>query len=139
LALSATDDCEMPDIEVTGRAIRSCDPESWSPAKKDALGCFLFAVIADAIACSAFEKLDGWICAIARMGFEVGPHLQQIEKVPAAVLAYFEFNADCLRQKKLCNPFWELPSAAHDEIVRWFNSGRIRRIPFDAYGYTPSD
>jgi hypothetical protein len=138
LELSATDDCEMPDIEVTGRAIRSCDPESWLPAKKDALQCFLFAVIADAIECGAFDKLDSWICAIARMGFDVGPHLEQIEKVPAAALAYFEWNESCLRRhNKLCNPFWELPNASHDEIVRWFNSERIRRIPFDAYGYTP--
>ncbi len=138
LELSATDDAAMPDIEVTGRAIGSCDPNSWPPARKEALRGFLFAVIADAIECGAFEKLDGWMCAIARMGLKVAPHLEQIEKVPAAVLAYFESNADCLRQNKLCNAFWELPSSSHDEIVRWFHSERIRRIPFDACGYSPN-
>jgi hypothetical protein len=138
LELSATDDAAMPDIEVTGRAIGSCDPNSWPPARKEALRDCLFAVIADVLQCGAFEKLDDWICAIARMGFEVGPHLEQIEGVPAAVLAYFEFNEDCLPQNKLCNAFWELPSASHDEIVRWFHSERIRRIPFDAYGYGPN-
>ncbi|HXY37755.1 MAG TPA: hypothetical protein VEI07_26250 [Planctomycetaceae bacterium] len=139
LELSAADDWEMPDIEVTGRAIRSCDPDSWPPAKKEALRRFLSAVIADAIESSAFEKLDGWMCAIARMGLEVAPHLEQIEKVAAAVLAYFESNADCLPQNKLCNAFWELPNASHDEIVRWFHSERIRRIPFEAHGYSPKD
>jgi hypothetical protein len=95
----------------------------------------LVAVIAEAIDSGAYDKLDGWMCAIARMGFDVAPHLEQIARVAAAVLAYFEDNARCLPRGKLCNAFWELPSAAHDEIVRWFNSERIRKIPFDAYGY----
>ncbi len=137
LELSATDDCDMPDVEVTGRAIRSCDPDSWPPARKEALQHFLVAVIADAIESVAAEKLDSWICAIARMGLEVTPHLKQIEKVPAAVLAYFGSNASCLPQNKLCNPFWELPSPSHDEVVRWFRTEQIRRIAFDAWGYSP--
>jgi hypothetical protein len=137
LELSAADDRRMPDIEVTGRAIRSCDPDSWAPARRDALRCFLSTVIADAIERGEFDKLDGWLCAIGRMGFDVRPHLQQIEQVPAAVLAYFESNESSLRQhKRLSNAFWELPSAAHEEIVDWFNSERIRRSPFEAYGYT---
>jgi hypothetical protein len=135
LELSATDGCRMPDIEVTGRAIRSCGPDSWPPARSDALRCFLFAVIADAIERGEFDKLDGWVCSIARMGFEVRPHLEQIEQVRDAVLAYFDSNAAGLAQKKLCNAFWELPSASHDEIVDWLISERIRRIPFEAYGY----
>jgi len=69
------------------------------------------------------------------MGFDVAPHLEQVAKVPAAVLAYFEGNASGLPQGKLCNAFWELPDRSHDEIVVWFNSEKIRKIVFDAYGY----
>jgi hypothetical protein len=138
LEISAAEDVSAPDIEVTGRAVAACEPASWPSQRRDALRQFLFAVIGDAIVRGSFYKLDSWICAIARMGFEVGPHLVQLEKAPAAVLEYFKDNEGCLRRHNtLCNPFWELPSAAHDEIVRWFNSERIRKIPFEAYGYTP--
>jgi hypothetical protein len=135
LEISGTDDAWWPDIEVTGRAIRSCGPDSWPAVRIEALRRLLLSVIAEAIASGAYEKLDSWMCAIARMGFEVAPYLEQIAKVPAAVLAYFEYNARCLPQDKLCNAFWELPNAAHDEIVRWFKSEGIRKIPFGAYGY----
>ena len=101
----------------------------------EALRCLLVSVISEVIASGAYDKLDRWVCAIARMGFAVAPYLEQIAQVPAAVLAYFEANARCLPKARLCNPFWEQTSAAHDEIVRWFNSEAIRKIPFDAYGY----
>jgi hypothetical protein len=135
LEISATDDTWWPDIEVTGRAIRSCDPDSWPAVRIVALRGLLSSVISEAIASGAYDKLDGWMCAIGRMGFDVAPYLEQIAKVPAAVLAYFERNARCLPHARLCNAFWELPSAAHDEIVRWFNTAGIRKIAFEAYGY----
>src|SRR5580704_4130062 len=122
LEISATDDTWWPEIEVTGCAIRSCGPDFWPAVRTDALRCFLLSVISEAIAAGAYDKLDGWMCAIARMGFDVAPHLEQIAKDSAAVLAYFEANARCLPKDRLCNAFWERPSAAHDEIVRWFSS-----------------
>jgi hypothetical protein len=135
LEIAATDDAWWPDIEVTGCAIRSCGPEFWPAVRTEALRGLLSSVIAEAIASGAYEKLDSWMCATDRMGFDVAPYLEQIARVPAAVLAYFEANARCLPKDRLCNPFWERPSAAHDEIVRWFNSEAIRKVPFDAYGY----
>jgi hypothetical protein len=136
LEISATDDNWWPDVEVTGRAIRSSAPDSWPSSRRSALERMFAAVIKEAVETGEYFKLDGWVCAIARSGFDVAQHLQQIATTPAAVLAYFEDNAAFLPERRLCNPFWELPCAAHDAIVSWFYSEKIRRIPFDAYGYT---
>jgi hypothetical protein len=136
LEISATDDTWWPDVEVTGRAIRSSRPDSWPLSRRIALQRMFAAVIENAVEMGEYYKLDGWMCAIARSGFEIAPHLEQIATSPAAVLAYFEDNAACLPERKLCNAFWELPCRMHDEIVSWFYSEKIRRIPFDAYGYT---
>jgi hypothetical protein len=135
LEISATDDAWWPEIEVTGCAVRSCIPEAWPAMRTEALRGLLAAVIAEAIAAGDPDKLDSWMCAIGRMGFDVVPYLEQIARVPAAVLAYFEINVRLLPRERLSNAYWEHPSAAHDEIVRWFKSERIRKIPFDAYGY----
>jgi hypothetical protein len=137
LELHMIDAAGMFDVEVTGRAIRACEPDSWLQARKDAVRRLFSAVIADLIESGHHDELDSWLCATARIGFEVAPLLAQIEKAPAVVLKYFELNAESLRrQERLSNPFWELPSAGHDEIVRWLTSERIRRIPFEAYGYS---
>lgn len=135
LEVSARDDSWWPDPEVTGRAIRSANPDSWPSAKHEALHQFAAAVIDTAIRTSENYKLDGWLCAIARMGLNVTPYLQTISKSTEAVLAYFEDNAPCLPHKRLCNAFWELPCEAHDTIVEWFYSDEIRKIPFEAYGH----
>jgi hypothetical protein len=129
-----------PDIEVTGRAIAATEPPSWSRSHYSALLCFLHAVI-DWIVASGEHcqldgwQLDGWLCAIARMGLDIHPFLGQVAKSPVAILAYFEVNAKCLPQNALCNSFWELPCEGHDAIVRWFQSEPIRKIPLEAYGY----
>ena len=135
LEISATDKFWWPDIEVTGRAIQSAMPESWPKERRSALVSFLHVVIETAIEASDFWKIDEWLCAIARMEFDVRPYLQQLSKTPAAVLGYFELNASRLPQKRLSNAFWELPCRGHDAIVKWFYSDEIRKIPFDAYGY----
>ena len=75
------------------------------------------------------------MCAIAQIGFDVQPYLGQISKCRAAVLAYFEDNARCLPESRLCNAFWELPCQTHDMIVEWFYSDEIRRVASEAYGY----
>lgn len=124
-----------PDIAVTGRAIAATEPRSWSRSHRSALLGFLHAVIGWSVASGEHSQLDGWLCAIAHMGLDVRPILGQVAKSPATVLAYFEINATCLRQNKLCNPFWKLPCDGHDAIVRWFKSEPIRKIPLEAYGY----
>lgn len=135
LEISAIDDSWWPDPEVTGRAIRSAKPDSWPGSRLEAVGSFLAAVIDTAITSGEHHKLDGWLCAIARMGFDVRPYLQQLATSPAAVLAYFEDNVSSLPRNRLSNSFWELPCSGHDAIVEWFYSDEIRRIPFDAYGF----
>lgn len=127
--------CWWPDIEVTGRAVAATEPRSWSRSRRSALLGFLHAVIDGAVASGEHYQLDGWLCGIARMGLDVRPFLGQVAKSPVAVLAYFEVNATCLRQNKLCNPFWELPCDGHDAIVKWFKSEPIRKIPLEAYDY----
>jgi hypothetical protein len=134
LEITATDSSWWPDPEVTGRGIRSANPESWTDAQRSALNHYLEAVISTIIESGDYSQLDGWMCAIARMGFDIMPYLRQIAKSPAAVLAYFEQNVESLPRNKLSNAFWELPCPTHDAIVNWFFSAEIRKIPFDAYG-----
>ena len=134
LEITATDSSWWPDPEVTGRAIRNANPDLWTATQRSALNQFLEAVIASVIEFEDYYSLDGWMCAIARMGFDVMPYLRQIAKSPAAVLAYFEENVGSLPRNKLSNAFWELPCPAHDAIVNWFFSPEITKIPFDAYG-----
>jgi hypothetical protein len=135
LEITATDLSWYPDPEVTGRAIQSTRIETWTAEQRAALNDYLESVVGTAIECGDYDLLDGWICTIARMGLDVRPFLGQIAKCPGAVLAYFEWNAECLPRKKLANPFWELPCAAHDTIVAWFYSAEIAKIPYQAYGY----
>jgi hypothetical protein len=135
LEITAIDSSWWPDPEVTGRAIRSTNPDSWTASQRGALNQYLEAVIGSLIESEDYCPLDGWICAIARMRFDVMPYLKQIEKSPAAVLAYFEDNAGSLPRNKLSNSFWELPCPAHDAILDWLFSPEIAKIPYEAYGY----
>lgn len=134
LEITATESPWWPDPEVTGRAIRSANPDLWTDAQRSALNQYLDAVIGSVIESGEYHLLDGWMCAIARMGFDITPYLTQIAKSTAAVLAYFEDNVESLPRNKLSNGFWELPCPAHDTIVNWFFSSEIEKIPFEAYG-----
>jgi hypothetical protein len=135
LEISIRVDSWWPDIEVTARAIRSTDLQSWPSRRFQALLALIAAVIEEIVGSGSHDQLDGWLCAIARMGLDVSPYLRKIETDRAAVLAYFEYNAASLTTGRLLNAFWELPNDGHDEIVKWFRSDAIRRIPFEAYGY----
>jgi len=135
LEITATEVGWWPDAAVTGRAIRDAEPDSWSDAQRGTLKQYLEAVIESSIASERYHDLDDWMCAIGRMEFDVQPYLRQIEKSPAAVLDYFEHNAETLHQGRLLNPFWEPPNEAHDAVVNWFFSPEIAKIPYDAYGY----
>jgi hypothetical protein len=132
LEITATDLSWWPAPEVTGRAIRSANPETWSSAQRAALNDYLEAVVSMAIETGDSGLLDSWICAIARMGLDVRPFLDQVAKSPAAVRGYCECNADSLqRRRKLANGFWELPCAAYDTIVAWIYSPEIAKIPYE--------
>jgi hypothetical protein len=134
LEITATEPSWWPDPEVTGRAIRTAEPGTWTADQRRALDEFLEAVIGTAIKTGEYMTLDGWMCAIGRMGFDVRPYLDRIAKSPAAVLAYFEMNAESLPRNRLSNAFWELPCPAHNTIVGWFFSPEVTHIPFEAYG-----
>jgi hypothetical protein len=134
LEITATDSSWWPTPEVTAIAIRSANLDSWAHTQRTALYDYLKAVVSNAIQPSHYHELDGWMCAIGRMGFDVRPFLDEIAKCPEAVLDYFETNAASLPRNKLTNAFWEQPCPAHDAIVDWFFSPEIARIPFEAYG-----
>jgi hypothetical protein len=134
LEITATDPSWWPTAEVTGRAIQDANPDSWTGSQRSALNQFLESVIDSAIKSGDYASLDVWMCAIARMGFDVRPYLMQIAESPAAVLAYFEHNVRSLARNTLSNGFWKPPCPGHDVIVNWFFSPEIAKIPFDAYG-----
>src|SRR5258708_1169187 len=120
LEISIRDDAWWPDIEVSAKKIKMTDPGSWTPDRRETLFAFFYVAISHFVESKNYERLDDCMCAVAAMDFEVRPFLALIETDPAAVLEYFEDNAKCLNQGKLCNAFWELPNAGHDEIVKWF-------------------
>jgi hypothetical protein len=135
LELSATDDAWWANIEVTGRAIRNTEPHKWPEQRREALGGFFKAVIADLIEREEHGRIDDWMCAAGRAGIDVDPLLEVIETDRAAVLAYWEENAGKLDEGKLANEFWDLPNEEHDKIVRWFRSPKINLIYAAAHGY----
>ncbi|MEO0531742.1 MAG: hypothetical protein AAF266_14375 [Planctomycetota bacterium] len=133
--ITATSDDWWPDPEVTGRAIGSVQPSRWHPDQRTALGNLYAAVICDSLTPERHHRIDSWICSIAKSGFPVQLHLAQIEKDDAACLAYFLDNAQTLPNKRLSNPFWELPSDAHDEVVSWFYDEPVRSLVEAEYGF----
>ncbi len=135
LEISITDDSWVPDVEVTGRAIRAAEPESWTLNQRTALLNFLEAVINTAIQSGEYYRLDDWLCAIARMDFDVGPYLKLISRSKDAVLAYFEDNVCGLQRGKLSSAYWELPSRGHDTIIEWLQSEEVQKMAFEAYGF----
>jgi len=133
--ISISDDSWWPDIEVTARAIESTNIESWPEKRRDALIELLDAVIDHILDSSAYDLIDQWVYAAARMKLDVRRLLAKIERNADAVLEYWVDNAQNLHEERLGNAFWELPNEGHDEIVRWFQSEPIRKIYSEAYGY----
>lgn len=137
LEVSATDDNWYPLPEIVGRAIANTKPDTWSTARRSALEQLLHAIIEGAIESRDYDKLDSWLCAIGRMGLPVEPYLNLVEASRDAVLGYFCQNATELQEGRLANAFWELPNQAHETIVEWFNTDKVRAIPAEEYGYVP--
>lgn len=135
LELTGTEPSWWPDLEVTGRAVRSSGPATWTAGQRTALDDYLMSLLGSALRDGGSPDIDSVICSVGRMGLEVRPYLNEVAKHPAAVLSYFESNAETLASRRLRNAFWELPCPAHDAVVAWFYSDAIARVPFDAYGY----
>lgn len=135
MEISIRDDSWWPDIEVTARAIKSTKIHSWPQTKRDALISLLYAFIDFIVENGSHSRIDEWLCAIARMDIDVRPALAAVEKNSEAVLQYWRDNAECLKEGKLCNAFWDLPNEGHDVVVRWFESDSISLIYAEHYGF----
>lgn len=135
LHISAIDDAWWPVPEITGRAIRTAEPDRWDSDQRHAVDVFFTAIIEASLAPDRRHVLDSWMCAIARSGFPIEPRLLVIQEDIPAVLSYFDENATTLPEGKLRNGFWELPCPAHDRIVDWFYSEPICMIVAAEYGY----
>lgn len=138
LEVISTEPSWWPGPEVTARAILNAGPEAWTAEQRDAVHVYLLASVGKVIDDGQYLELDGWVCAVVRMGRNVQPFLDLIARCPAAVLIYFEMNSEALQRNRLSNGFWEVPSAGHDVVVDWFYSPEIAKIPFEAYGYVLS-
>lgn len=135
LEISIIDDSWWPDIEISARAIKSVDPETWPKQRREAFHEFLLAAIGELIHSKRYDRIDDWLCAIAAMDFDLVPFLNLIERDREAVLEYFRDNGKTLSEGRLENAFWELPNPGHDAIIEWFGSEPIAKILFDEYGY----
>lgn len=125
LEISATE-AWWPDIEVTAKAIFKTDPSSWPPSRREPTEEFFRAVI-DSIVSESHDawKLDEWICAIGRSGFDVLPALRQIENSVDLLVAYYEMNEEALTSRHLRNAFWKPDDPGYERVIAWFGSERI--------------
>lgn len=139
LEVTATDPAWWVHPAVTARAIRSAGLDTWPGERRSALNDYLMAVVDSDVRTDEYIRIDGWICAVGMMGFDVRPFLELVAGNTEAVLVFFDLNAECLPRRRLRSGFWELPCPAHDAVVEWFYSPEIARIPFEAYGYVLAD
>lgn len=133
------DESFWPDVEITGRAIGSTGLSEWPAERLDALKSFLSNLVRSLLAPDEQHRIDDWMCAIGRMGLPVDSYLRDIQRSKDAVLVYFNDNSTKLPLGTLSNAFWELPNAAHEEIVEWFHSKAIRDVLHTEYGYVLPD
>lgn len=137
LEISATERYWWPDPPVTGRAIESTDPASWPAHRTQAFQDFLHALIGHLLSSGNedMDRVDDWLCAIARIGIDVHPFLHLIARSDKHILAYFDCNASSLTSRnRLSNPFWERPNQGHDDIVAWFATSPAFDAIATAYG-----
>jgi len=133
LDIAATDtEGWCPEPEVIGRTMAEMGADSWSTPQRTAIESLLRLMIHKSLDPSKHREIDQWLCCIAHVGFAVKPHLNVIAKCKSAVLAYFADNPKVV-ERKLGNPFWELPNQGYNEIVDWFHSKVVRDILYDEY------
>ena len=134
--VAATEDGWYSDVEIIGRAIGETKPAGWPTERRQALLDVLHAAIQRVLEEEVWTA-DGWICAIAKMGIEVMPFLEQIETSPSQLLEYYEYNSKALIKDHLGNAFWDRKDPGFDVVFGWFKSPRTSRIIQEAYGLAP--
>jgi len=134
LEMSCADTGWWPDIEVTGRAVGETRPLTWPESRREALVDVLRAAVGRAMENENGRGIDEWLCAIAKMGLDVGVFLEQIAQSPKAMLAYHEQNSQALAKRKLGNAFWDAGEPGYEEIMAWFQSPMVSRMISDGYG-----
>ena len=104
--VASTEDGWYPDVEIIGRAIGETKPASWSFDRRQALLDVLHAALQRDLDEEVWTA-DEWICAIARMGLDVAPFLEQIETSPSQLQSFYESNSQALMKGRLGNAFWD--------------------------------
>lgn len=134
LELAANEpDCWI-DVAIVGRGIRNSRVDTWTSAQLKSLHNYLDACIAAAIAANDGRRISNWIDAIASMEFDLMPYLNRIGRKPEAILALFDVHAAGLPYGRLSSFYTEREAPGYRQIVDWFCSEPIARIPFEAYG-----
>lgn len=135
LEISASHHNWWPDPAVTGRVIRDTGLCSWPTHRRQALEDFLTVLMEDLVSRNdGVYEIDGWMCAIARMGLDVRPFLDIIAMSDDQILAWYDWKAGPIHRRKLSNSFWELPNEGHDRIVEWFTRPPASEVIHRAYG-----
>lgn len=124
-----------PDPEVIAGALLNSAFHSWPETKSIALKEFLNAVIEDLVAKDdkGFE-LDSWICALAKLKFQLNPYLEKIADRKPCLISYYEVNSQQLLENHLANSFWNDAPKEHRQVVEWFQSAEIKKTIELAYG-----
>lgn len=136
LEVTISNDIWWPDIEVTGRAIRESKPSEWPSPRRKAVQSLFEAVFESFLAEQYYYRIDEWICGAARAGFDVLTLLRIVERSDEAVLELFNSNAGAVSGGQLGNHFWETTDPGQDVIIEWLSSENVRRVAFDAYGFS---
>ena len=112
----------------------------WSAAEREALDAFARAIV-EWMSEEELEAddVDGWICAIGRLGGDVTRYLDPLlagsHAAATNLRGLYEWNARPLRRGELWNAFWkDEPEAAH--LVAWFARADVIAAIDRAYAIT---
>lgn len=136
LEVSIVDETWWPTIEVTGRAIRETAPAEWPQQRTASVQNLFEAAFESFIVQKQFYQIDDWICGAAKADFNVETLLRIVATNEEAILEFFNSNAAALANGMLANEFWEPADSGQEEILAWLNSDKVRRVAFDAFGYS---
>ena len=134
LELSVGSDC-FPDLAITAGKIAATNWQQWPPSRRKAVVCLFREIIERILHDNDFDRIGDWLCAATILDFDIVPILARLQQLPAAVLSYFEENAQLLRQGKLSHWQGNLPNSNHDAIVNWLKSDAVLKILRDTYCY----
>jgi hypothetical protein len=124
-----------PDPEVFGRSLANAKWLGWLDKERAAVEAVFEAQFQALLDAHDGFALDSWLCGLSRAGVELASYLAKLAAAPAAVLAYYEQNADKLDEGTLGNAFWDDdPHGGMKQIVEWFRSLEISLIVLEAYG-----